>query len=195
MRKGPTVMVGPFPIHVVSGGVLLSHTVSRAVPSALEGLTSGFGMGPGVSPPPKPPKRITPPPSRARKSLVPEPQRLPSSLITAPPAAPRLGSRLFSGNRTGTRTSRSDRHLVCVEVTRPISTGQLHTLRCFHFRPINPVICWGPYPPHGGGRSHLEEGFPLRCFQRLSRPNVANQPCHWHDNWHTRGPSVPVLSY
>ena len=33
------------------GGDLLSHPVSRAVPSALEGLTSGFGMGPGVSPP------------------------------------------------------------------------------------------------------------------------------------------------
>src|SRR4051812_49133520 len=48
---------------------------------------------------------------------------------------------------------------------------------------------WGPYTPQGGGRSHLEEGFPLRCFQRLSRPNVANQPCHWHDNWHTRGSS------
>ncbi len=34
----------------LSGGVLLSHTVSRAVPSALRGLASGFGMGPGVSP-------------------------------------------------------------------------------------------------------------------------------------------------
>ena len=33
----------------LSGGVLLSHTVSRAVPSALKGLASGFGMGPGVS--------------------------------------------------------------------------------------------------------------------------------------------------
>ncbi len=34
-----------------SGGVLLSHTLSSAVPSALAGLASGFGMGPGVSPP------------------------------------------------------------------------------------------------------------------------------------------------
>ena len=33
----------------MSGGVLLSHTVTRAVPSALRGLASGFGMGPGVS--------------------------------------------------------------------------------------------------------------------------------------------------
>ncbi len=29
---------------------------------------------------------------------------------------------------------------------RPISTGQLHTLPCFHFRPINLVVCQGPYP-------------------------------------------------
>ncbi len=33
----------------LSGGVLLSHTVTRAVPSALKGLASGFGMLPGVS--------------------------------------------------------------------------------------------------------------------------------------------------
>ena len=39
------------------GGDLLSHPVTQAVPSALEGLTSGFGMGPGVSPPLWPPKR------------------------------------------------------------------------------------------------------------------------------------------
>jgi hypothetical protein len=34
----------------VFGGDLLSHTVPRAVPSALKGLASGFGMEPGVSP-------------------------------------------------------------------------------------------------------------------------------------------------
>ena len=33
----------------MSGDVLLSHAVARAVPSALKGLASGFGMGPGVS--------------------------------------------------------------------------------------------------------------------------------------------------
>ena len=41
-----------------SGGVLLSHTIPRAVPSALEGLTTGFGMGPGVSLPPRPPEKL-----------------------------------------------------------------------------------------------------------------------------------------
>ena len=45
---------------------------------------------------------------------------------------------------------------------------------------------WNPY---------LGEGFPLRCFQRLSLPNVANRPCHWRDNRHTRGSSTQVLSY
>jgi hypothetical protein len=32
------------------GDVLLSHTVTHAVPSALKGLTSVFGMETGVSP-------------------------------------------------------------------------------------------------------------------------------------------------
>ena len=46
---GPHVGVGPSGV-VLSGGVLLSHTLAGAVPSALWGLASGFGMGPGVSP-------------------------------------------------------------------------------------------------------------------------------------------------
>ena len=46
-----------------------------------------------------------------------------------------------------------------------------------------------------GGKPHLETCFPLRCIQRLSLPNVANQPCSWRNNWHTRGSSIPVLSY
>ena len=40
---------GPF-LEWLSGCVLLSHTVTSAVPSALKGLASGFGMEPGVSP-------------------------------------------------------------------------------------------------------------------------------------------------
>ena len=33
----------------MSGDVLLSHDLPVAVPSALNGLTSGFGMEPGIS--------------------------------------------------------------------------------------------------------------------------------------------------
>src|SRR5690606_20804280 len=29
---------------------------------------------------------------------------------------------------------------------RPISTSRLSTLLCLHVWPINPVVCWGPYP-------------------------------------------------
>ena len=45
------------------------------------------------------------------------------------------------------------------------------------------------------GKSHLEVGFPLRCFQRLSDPNLATQLCSWRNNWFTSGSSIPVLSY
>jgi hypothetical protein len=58
IRRGPRVVVGApslCVVGVVFGGVLLSHTLAGAVPSALEGLASGFGMGPGVSPPLWPP--------------------------------------------------------------------------------------------------------------------------------------------
>jgi len=47
----------------------------------------------------------------------------------------------------------------------------------------------------GPARSYLEVGFPLRCFQRLSRPYLATQRCHWRDNWNTRDTFNPVLSY
>jgi len=43
--------------------------------------------------------------------------------------------------------------------------------------------------------SHLEVGFPLRCFQRLSRPYLATRRCHWRDNRNTRDTFNPVLSY
>src|SRR5581483_34834 len=45
------------------------------------------------------------------------------------------------------------------------------------------------------GRSDLAAGFPLRCIQRLSLPDLATQRCGWHHNWHTSGRSIPVLSY
>src|SRR3954471_11887417 len=53
-RQGPGGCWGPVG-EWLSGGVLLSHPVSGAVPSALRGLAYGFGMGPGVSLSPWPP--------------------------------------------------------------------------------------------------------------------------------------------
>ncbi len=42
--------------HIISGNDLLFHLVTKAVPSALEGLTTLFGMGRGVTPPLKSPE-------------------------------------------------------------------------------------------------------------------------------------------
>jgi hypothetical protein len=57
---------------------------------------------------------------------------------------------------------------------------------------------WSPTALQGSlapGKIHLWRGFPLRCVQRLSRPDLATRHCRWHDNRYTRGRSVPVLSY
>jgi hypothetical protein len=65
---------------------------------------------------------------------------------------------------------------------RAISTGPLNTLLCLHVPPIDVVVSHGPYSLEGDGKPHLEVGFPLRCFQRLSHPDVANQQRRWHDD-------------
>jgi len=49
--------------------------------------------------------------------------------------------------------------------------------------------------PLRAGNPYLRAGFTLRCFQRLSNPNIAIRPCSWRNNRYTRGSSIPVLSY
>jgi hypothetical protein len=43
--------------NIKAGDVVLSHTISRAVPSAQRGLTTVFGMGTGVTLAAKPPTK------------------------------------------------------------------------------------------------------------------------------------------
>ena len=81
------------------------------------------------------------------------------------------------------------------QAARLISIGKLHVLPRFHTRPINLVVYKEPSGGLPHGISYLGVGFPLRCFQRLSLPNVATQRCRWRDNWYTSGSSIPVLSY
>src|SRR3970040_2509299 len=54
-----------------------------------------------------------------------------------------------------------------------ISTAQLNRLPGLHLPPIKRVVFPRPYSAEADGRPHLEEGFALRCFQRLSRPDMA----------------------
>ena len=76
------------------------------------------------------------------------------------------------------------------QADRAISKAQLHALLRFHMPPINVVVYHGSQ-----ARPGFEGGFPLRCFQRLSRPHIATRLCRWRDNRSTRGASIPVLSY
>ena len=177
-----------------SGGVLLSRSLVGAVPLALGGLASGFGMGPGVSLP-----RCG---RRDGGGVV-------VRVLGRVPPPGGGGGWVGSGLRSGRgwfawcvcRLFVSP--LLCVGglcgvcSCWPISTGRLSPLPGVHLRPIHPVVCWGPSATPVGvvWRPGLGGGFPLRCFQRLPVPNVANQRCPWRDNWRTRGSSVPVLSY
>ena len=86
-------------------------------------------------------------------------------------------------------------HSPCGEAARPISIGRLHTLLCFHRRPINLVVYKEPLEVLPPGIPSLGEGFPLICFQRLSLPHVATRQCLWRNNRYTSGASNPVLSY
>ena len=49
------------------------------------------------------------------------------------------------------------------KVSRAISTGLLRPSPTLHILPINVVVSHDPQ-----GKTHLEDGFALRCFQRLS---------------------------
>ena len=81
------------------------------------------------------------------------------------------------------------------QASRRISIGQLNVSPRLHLRPIDLVIFQEPSGILRSGRSHLVEGFTLRCLQRFSLPDVATRRCRWRDNRYTRGPSIPVLSY
>ena len=58
------------------------------------------------------------------------------------------------------------------QAKRVISATELNTLLRLHPWSINVVVYHDP-----SGRSHLGRGLALRCFQRLSFPNIATQQC------------------
>ena len=164
------------------GGDLLSHTLPSAVPSALEDLASGFGTGPGVAPPLSPPTK--------------QPIYNTSSSHTQHNTHP-TGPALHQTQPHRLLSQISDSGCDTNIVSKPL--GQLVPVSSTCYQAYTSGLSTQSSPgnlnPQQGGRPHLGTGFPLRCFQRLSLPNIANQPCPWQNNWHTRGSSVPVLSY
>ena len=138
-----------------------------AVPSALGGLTSGFGMGPGVPPLPW---SLT---NKGHSSAF---------RARASPRALRAAQRDADVLCT-TSSHRSRTKKVVKRRARPISTARLNASRRLHLQPIASWSTRGLTE----GKTHLGMGFPLRCFQRLSRPDTATERCHWLT---TRTPEV-----
>ena len=73
---------------------------------------------------------------------------------------------------------------------RAISKARLGTSPSLHLPPINVLVSDDPQR-----RSNLVAGFVLRCFQRLSDPDLDTRQCPWRDNRYTSGLSNTVLSY
>ena len=197
---------------VECGGVLLSHTLSSAVPSPRPGLSFRVRKGTG---------RLT----WAMTTAKP---------IQRPTGKPAAGKRnqphdRFRSWRSGNRTTDASNQTPYQYRPRDHKKTMLPAIqRENHHRTrpnppnkgwkvcrVRPLVPVGSTPRRAStsGLSNtcstcglqtlrkasrnpnLGAGFPLRCFQRLSLPNVANRPCRWRDNRHTRGPSTQVLSY
>ena len=83
-----------------------------------------------------------------------------------------------------------DSHNSFREFCRGISTPRLNALLHVHLVPINVVISHDPMTI-----PYLGVGFPLRCFQRLSFPDIATGRYDWRHSPQTRGQFISVLSY
>jgi hypothetical protein len=78
--------------------------------------------------------------------------------------------------------------------------GQLVLVSLTHYCASTPSLStwWSSTTLQGDqvpGKSYLKASFTLRCFQRLSLPNLATRRYDWRHNRYTRGSSTPVLSY
>ena len=73
--------------------------------------------------------------------------------------------------------SKGDRCIGTTKTLRTISTAKLRALLPLHQQPIEVVIFHRPLK-----KPHLEVGFALRCFQRLSLPYLATRRCGWRHN-------------
>ena len=76
---------------------------------------------------------------------------------------------------------------------KPIEQLVLVSFTCYHASTSSLSTWWSSTALIGS--PGIEVSFPLRCFQRLSIPNIATLRCCWRNNRSTRGSSTPVLSY
>jgi hypothetical protein len=184
---------------------------ARGTIMGLAGLTAVFGMGTGVAPP------VWSPGNRpgdchaarpqANRSLITQTSQEASKRdvdhsIVSPCVAPRGKRREFAtalgyGKRDpdipGTTTG------VAGDGSGWSSDRLLELVRCDARAPCTPSpSTWSSSRSLRSLRywkPRLEEGFALRCLQRLSFPDLATRRCPERDSRHTRGRSSPILSY
>ena len=168
---------------------LRSQDVTVQVPSALAGLTAGFEKEPGGPPPRNTPiKGSVSSPLVGRRCAHAEPTNTKGRCGQGWLALThRHNARVFHANDedSATRGRKSPRPLVRLGCT-PHDACTCRLSNGWSTRGLTRFRGEGP---------HLGVGFLLRCFQQLSRPEVATEQCRWHDNSHTSAPSSPVLSY
>ncbi len=75
-----------------------------------------------------------------------------------------------------------------------VSTGQLRRLLALHTPPIDLVVFQEPTFRRTGDLI-LQRVSRLDAFSVYPGRTLATQRCHERDNWHTRGASLPILSY
>ena len=188
--------------------MLLSHTLSSAVPSPRPGLSFRVRKGTG---------RLTWAMTTAKPTQRPTGRtggRQHRNHTTIPIVAVREPDNGREQNASILRLATTRNSIPC-HPTRNHHRTRPNPTRIGKMCRVRPLVPVGS-TPHGASTSGLSNtcsacglqtlrraprnpnlgaGFPLRCFQRLSLPNVANRPCRWRDNRHTRGPSTQVLSY
>ena len=172
---------------------------------ALRRVTTGFGMGPGgagalsATGTPDPllqqtndvNLRGTTTLSRDHGQATPQARSSACRTHTVHPKPFPRGPAPFGAGRPGWEVKQSI-------VTCPPSAIRTGRLRSVARRPppaYRPGRLPGALPAFSSGGARLGVRFPLRCFQRFARPDVATRRCRGRDNRPTSGPSGPVLSY
>src|SRR5207302_369999 len=82
---------------------------------------------------------------------------------------------VFPASRSRSVSACMLRKIIYGQASRLISIGKLNASPRLHTRPIDLVIFQEPLEALRPGRSHLVEGFTLRCLQRFSLPDVATR--------------------
>ena len=157
-----------------------------AVPSALAGLTSLFGMGRGGHRRYRHLKAFLG--SQRIKTL-----RFRNQDLMLKQFALFLVSFFLPLQQPKTYIRRSNQKTTAIICSKKASGNQYYSamlLPALHLQPINVIVSHNPI-----WKTHLVASFALRCFQRLSIPNVATLQYSWRHNRFTRGQSNPVLSY